>query len=540
MTKGIEIDEQIDKKEATPDNALVVTIEDHHQRLVQVELLDVTDRNNQLVHTREWLLHDKDAESLSLTGNLFAVECPLTGKGKVFVKCGPLPHIREADGPVIDLTVKPRRKEGGFIYELHQSGPQDLEPWGVLGFEGGAQGMTKALHRWQKSLRVQTQQHQVPKFLSNSWGDRNQDSRIQEAFMLEEIDRAAELGVDVVQIDDGWQKGRSANSAEAKEKGGIWSGFWDADTDFWTPDPERFPNGLEPLLERASKHGMEIGLWYAPDSHEEFENWEKDVDHILTLHRKYGVHHFKLDGITAETVTARRNLAALFKAILDKSEGKIICDLDVTAGKRPGYFGELTTGPLFVENRYTDWHNYWPHFTLRNLWQLSQWVDPRRLRMELLNNARNDHKYEGDPLAPSLYPPATLFASVMFSNPLGWFENTGLSDEYIAEVAPLVACWKKHREQLFAGDIFPIGGAPDGVSWTGFFSDGGESKDGYAVIFNEKNSSKSHRFQLSRSFKSVVVLSGSGDLKIDGDGVIATIEKPFGYLFVRLSVVSSP
>jgi hypothetical protein len=156
--------------------------------------------------------------------------------------------------------------------------------------------------------------------------------------------------------------------------------------------------------------------------------------------------------------------------------------------------------------------------------------------MEFLNNGRNAHKYADDPLAPSLYPPATLFATVMFANPLGWFENTGLSDAFIADVAPLVACWKEHREQIFAGDILPIGSPPDGVAWTGFFSDGGESGDSYAVMFNEKNPEHSHRLQLPGSFDSVEVLSGCGKAHIDGDGIIATINEPFGYVFLRLPV----
>ncbi len=534
MTQGIETDKQASNVESAPDQAMVVTVEGRHQRLIQVELLDVTDRRNQLVHTKEWLLHHKDAENISLAGNLFAVECTLTGQGKIFVKRAPLPHVRQASGPVIDLSVT-ADSAGGFDYALHQAGPEDQGSWTVLDFAGGAPGRTRALHRWQQSLRPDTGPHRVPKFLSNSWGDRNRDSRIQEAFMLREIDRAAELGVEVVQIDDGWQKGRSANSAEAKAKGGVWSGFWDADPAFWTPDPVRFPNGLKPLLARASARGLAIGLWYAPDSWQEFRNWEKDAQQIVALHREYGVNHFKLDSIAAETVTARRHLASLFQAILDRSGGQIVCDLDITAGKRPGYFGEMAIGPLFVENRYTDWHSYWPHFTLRNLWQLSHWVDPRRLRMELLNNTRNNDKYKGDPLAPSHYPPATLFASVMFANPLGWFENTGLSDGYVGEVAPLVACWKKHRDRIFAGDILPIGEAPDGMAWTGFISSGAGANGGYAVVFNEKNPAASCRFELPRSFAAVEVLSGAGEAHLDGDGLVATLAGPFGYLFVRLA-----
>ncbi|MDX1681478.1 MAG: alpha-galactosidase [Phycisphaeraceae bacterium] len=535
MAQGIETDTDSRSGDNAPGTALVVSMDAPHQRLIQVVLRDVTDDNNQLVQTREWLLHHKDVDGLALTGNLFAAECTMTGRGKVFIKRAPLPHVRQADGPPVDLAVEVRRPHG-YNYTLCRTGPEDLESWVVLDYDGGAIGRTRALHHWQQSLRPATESHALPQFLSNSWGDRNRDARIQEGFMLEEIDRAAELGVDVVQIDDGWQKGRTANSAEAEEKGGVWTGFWEADPDFWAPDPERFPNGLEPLLERAKEHGLEIGLWYAPDSHRAFANWERDVDQIITLHETYGVNHFKLDSIVAETHAARRNLAAMFQAILDRSEGKIVCDLDVTAGKRPGYFGELTIGPLFVENRYTDWHSYWPHFTLRNLWQLSHWIDPRRLRMELLNNGRNTEKYADDPLAPALYPPSTLFAIVMFSNPLGWFENTGLSDDYVADVAPLVACWKEHRPALFDGDILPIGEVPDGVSWTGFLSDGGEGRDGYAVVLNEKNPSKTHRFSLPRSFGGAGILWGDGEVEVDGDQLTVTIEKPFGAVFVKLLV----
>jgi alpha-galactosidase len=83
------------------------------------------------------------------------------------------------------------------------------------------------------------------------------------------------------------------------------------------------------------------------------------------------------------------NQRAMFDRMLEGSDGNMVFDLDVTAEIRPGYFGLPDIGPLFVENRYTDFHRYWPHKTLRNLWELSLVVDPVRLRMELLNNTRN-------------------------------------------------------------------------------------------------------------------------------------------------------
>jgi alpha-galactosidase len=537
MTGGIEKDapDACGQGQNSDDTFTVVTIPDQHQRLLQVTLVDRTDAHNELVHVKEWLPHRREME-LTLEGNLFAVELPITGSGTLFVKEAPLPFARRGDAPLIDLTVRCNRG-GGFDYVLHQTGPVDLEAWHVLEYDRGAAGRTRAMHTWQRSRRPQTDVHRVPRFISNTWGDRNRDARIQHDFILQEIDRAADLGVDAVQLDDGWQKGISANSSEAKARGGVWSGFWESDPEFWTPNPDRFPHGFGPILERAKEKGVELALWYAPDSSDDFGNWRKDADQLLTLHREYGVNLFKLDSIFAGSHAARRNLRAMFNAIIADSGGRIACDLDVTGGgsKRPGYLGALELGPIFVENRYTDWHCYWPHMTLRNLWHLCHWVDPRRLRMELLNNERNLKKYEGDPLAPALYPPATLFAITMFSNPLGWFENTGLSDTYRTEVASLVSCWREHREALFAGDIHPIGDAPDGVAWTGFCSVSREKDTGYALIFNEKSASSIAEIRLPAAFAAATVLHGNGSVEARQNLISVSIAAPFEYVFVRLS-----
>jgi alpha-galactosidase len=537
MTGGIEIDKP---KEASPEKSsdgvsLIVRIPDQHQRLLQVTLVDCTDAHNELVHVKEWLLHKCEMPP-DLEGNIFVVESQLTKEGKIFVKEAPLPHVRRSEAPLIDLNVR-HCKDGGYEYMLHQTGPDDLEKWHVLDFKGGVPGRTQALHNWQRSRRPQTSIHHIPQFISNTWGDRNRDARIQHDFILKEIDAAAELGVDAVQIDDGWQKGISANSAEAKARGGVWSGFWETDPEFWTPNPNRFPHGFEPILKHAAEKGVGIGLWYAPDSSNEFANWRKDADQILKLHRNYGVNLFKLDSIQSENFTACRNLRDMFKAIVSESEGRIACDLDVTGwdSRRPGYLGALEIGPIFVENRYTDWHGYWPHFTLRNLWHLSHWIDPRRLRTEFLNNERNREKYGDDPLAPALYPPATLFAITIFSNPLGWFENTGLSNAYRTEVSSLVNCWRANRDKLFAGDIHPIGDAPDGVTWTGFCSVPAERGEGYAVVFNEKSQCSESTILLPCSYSKATVLHGEGSARVDGKNLSVSIPKQFGYLFVKLN-----
>jgi alpha-galactosidase len=211
-------------------------------------------------------------------------------------------------------------------------------------------------------------------------------------------------------------------------------------------------------------------------------------------------------------------------------------DLDVTAGLRPGYFGAIFTGPLFVENRYTDWHRYWPHHTLRNLWMLSKYIDPVRLRMELLNNTRRTELYENDPLAPVVYDPAYLFASVMFASPLGWFEVSNLPEKYVASIAPIVKVWREHREAIHTGQILPIGEAPSGASWTGFASN---AKNGnvYAVVFRELTNR--NKAMLDVPFVSgneyIKLLGGTGDVAAMDGKIEVTLEKPLSYIFIKLS-----
>jgi alpha-galactosidase len=535
--KGIE-GEQSDitaKKWGGVEASRSVLIKGTHHKLLQVELVDETDSHNQLVHVKEWLLHPRELP-LHLEGNVFVIENALTASGPIAVKTAPLPRVRRDGQPLVDLSVG-RGADGGIELTLHQTGPDDLEAWHILEYEGGREGRIRAMHRWQRSLRPDTDVHRIPRFVSNTWGDRNRDARIRHDFIMEEINAAASLGVDVVQIDDGWQKGVSSNSSKAKSAGGVWSGFWATDPEFWTPDPKRFPNGFSEITKHAARNGVEIGLWYAPDSSNEFANWKQDALQLLRLYREYGVRTFKLDSIDAASHAARRNLRCMLEEVRSESGGQIVCDLDITGSNvsRPGYFGAIGCGPLFVENRYTDWHCYWPHSVLRNLWQLSHWVAPQNMRMEFLNNERNGHKYQEDPLAPAAYPPATLFAIIMFSNPLGWFENTGLSAKFRESVTSLVRCWRLHRAAIATGDIYPIGDTPDGMAWTGFCSVADDKHHGFAVAFNEMSGEQKHTFVMPASFETVTRLHGEGSVSINGKELTVQIPKVFGYVFVMLS-----
>ncbi|MBC8128658.1 MAG: alpha-galactosidase [Gloeobacteraceae cyanobacterium ES-bin-144] len=493
-----------------------------HLRLTQVNLMDQSDIRSELVQEHEWMLMNE--RDLILSGNVFVVENTANEEGLIFVKFAPLPHARPVKSPY-DCEINASRRQVGF------SG--DGYPCVLLTYSGGVAGRTEVIHGFQRQMR-KYQPDRDGAFLSNTWGDRSKDGRVNEAFLLKEIDAAARLGVDVVQIDDGWQKGMTGNSAFGK---GAWGKFYQADPNFWSPHPTRFPNGLKPLIDAAKERHMKFGLWFAPDSENENIHWERDADLILENFRKYGVEYVKIDAVEIATRKAESNLQKFYNKVLAGSNGRVTFDLDATAGMRPTYFDSPTAGPIFVENRYTDWQSYWPHLTLRNLWKLSHYVDPLRLRMEFLNNARNLEKYGDDPLAPARYSPDALFATVMFSSPLGWFEVSNLPEDYQKSVSALATIWKRERTNLFSGNVLPIGQAPDGHQWTGFASVAQDRESGYILLFRELNQSAEWSMELnlfSEGHRNIRKLAGKGEATVTGNRLTVNIPDTLQYLWLRI------
>ena len=449
-----------------------------HWRLTEARFRDRTDVVNELVFETEWLLHPRE-RSLAFRGACFSVENAESGDGFIVVLRQPLPERRAESSGRPDLVVE--KAEAGYIARVFCDTAEHVV---VLEYTGGDLGRTRALQTYQRDTRPATAWHRKASFLSNTWGDRNRDARIGEEFMMREIEAGARLGVDVVQIDDGWESGTTANAVAAQGGGsGRWSGYWDDESSFWAVNRERFPNGLDPVITAARGRGIEIGLWYSPDSLHDFANWERDIEQLVSLHETYGVRFFKMDGIDCKSRDAFERLERLLAAVIERSGGEVVFDLDITAQTRPGYWGLPGTGPLFVENRYTDWHDYWPHHTLRNLWKLARWVDPLRLRFEFLNNERNTELYRDDPLAPATYRPDVLFAMVMIANPLGWFEVSSLPESYFEKLPELVALWKEHRDRWARCTILPVGDEPDGWGICGFLIIGADDRLFEALFF---------------------------------------------------------
>lgn len=448
-----------------------------HWHARAVEFWDVTDWNNNLVEEREVLTYRRNR----YRGNLMFVRNGADGNGFFLLKEAPCSSVQLAyDGA--DFIAE----FGKFLVTGTGVSIKDVrhDSWtkayscvtGVYG-DGELAALT-ALRRYQKNLRRHLPERDEM-VMMNTWGDRSQDSKVNEAFCLSELDKASELGISLFQIDDGWQSGKSPNSAVAK---GSFRNIWD-NPDYWTPDPVKYPRGLAPVVEKGRELGIGIGLWYNPSVQNDFEDWRKDADAIIGLHRRYGIDVFKIDGLTIASKKAEENLRRLFDTVLSETDNAVMFNLDATASRRGGYHMFNEYGNIFLENRYTDWGNWYPYWTLRNLWQLSKYVPAERLQVEFLNKWRNPAKYEGDPFAPEGYSFEYVFAVTMAGQPLAWLEASNLPDEAF-EIKPVVDAYRAVSADFHSGMILPIGEEPSGRSWTGFQSVLND-REGYVIVYRE-------------------------------------------------------
>ncbi|KAL4997463.1 putative alpha-galactosidase G [Aspergillus recurvatus] len=123
----------------------------------------------------------------------------------------------------------------------------------------GIGGMSRSLHRlYRKHLMKSKFATEDRPVLLNSWEGLYFD--IDQDRMYRLAEEAAELGVKLLVMDDGWFGDKHPRTTDA-------AGLGD-----WVPNPERFPDGLAPLVNRItalkvanSSKNMRFGIWVEPE-----------------------------------------------------------------------------------------------------------------------------------------------------------------------------------------------------------------------------------------------------------------------------------
>ncbi|MFC5220660.1 alpha-galactosidase [Streptomyces coerulescens] len=192
----------------------------------------------------------------------------------------------------------------GTVWRL-QAGEELTTP-ALLGLYSadGFGGASRSWHQHAHTHILPRSEH-LPPILYNSWEAVGFD--IDEQSQLHAARQAADLGVELFVVDDGWFGKRIDDTA----------GLGD-----WWPNPDRFPHGLRPLADQVRALGMDFGLWVEP----EMVNPDSDLYH---RHPDWVVHypHRRRDELRTQLVLnfARQDVREWAHGRLDE----LVAELDI-------------------------------------------------------------------------------------------------------------------------------------------------------------------------------------------------------------------
>ena len=116
--------------------------------------------------------------------------------------------------------------------------------------EEGFGGASRRFHAYERyHLLPQTKARKVTPVMYNSWCVFAFDIDEQQQMRL--ADKAADMGIELFVMDDGWFGKRDSEHA----------GLGD-----WYPSRTKFPHGLKPLIDHVNSLGMDFGIWVEPEA----------------------------------------------------------------------------------------------------------------------------------------------------------------------------------------------------------------------------------------------------------------------------------
>ncbi len=433
----------------------------------------------------------------------------------------------------------------------------------------GPAALTAALaseyRRFQLRYSTENLSSRKPYIFYNTWAyqERNKwwngksflDSMHHERIM-QEIDRAGKMGIEVFVLDTGWY-----------EKTGD-----------WLVSRKRFPDLLAGVRNALNERGMKLGLWFNPKvaavssrilaDHrdcvmswrgEEAEPvpiweteessslclvsryWEAFADELIRLVKELGVTYFKWDAIgqygcdspnhyhgdESHSCQERAdsyafNLGRYMSKIVDKVCSvcpEAIVDFDITEGNRYVGLGFLASGKYFLINN----GPYFKDFDVPE--------DPERWSNVFVHPGPARSRFCRVPLTFDRWIPSVLFlthylpdepmesqlinlASLMLGQNGIWGDLLDVSDEGISRISSLLACYKQVRDDVTAADPVRTGSVGGGVE----IHEKINPQTGRGIIAAFTNGEIDYTYVTSRMTCPVFRQSGGAEVEIIGGG----------------------
>ena len=424
---------------------------------------------------------------------------------------------------------------GWYVKDLTADRYRDCWASWVVLYQGNDDDMSLALKVYDR-LRYPMDPQRDIYILANTWGSGEgmRPSRMQarEDNIMVEIDSQADLGIDIQQIDDGWQGNyfknwRPIKSYELKSNDGIYP-LYKSET------YPVYPNGWSKVRKYAKQKGLKLGLWAAI---------KISADDLIWNYDHGDFRYYKLDYAHLPTMGQVENLMGKARKLILHSAHKVRINWDVTErNPRVGYFYGREYGNIYLANRKPKWPKnvvYKPYLILRDAWQLSDYLNLNKFQITIQNCDRTDPEVSDAYLHGHDY----CLAQTLMGSPI-FFQETRFYNKAARDVLrPLISLYKKHRDEMYQGYVFGIGDTPDNKSWSGFQNHNPDRRTGYLTILRQlHNKQKQHAIALKFLAGKTIQITNlqtktSRTVKVPVSGKVNfTIDNAPGYLFLKYTV----
>ena len=427
---------------------------------------------------------------------------------------------------------QPAHLTGGFF-----SGPHGLQVtgWGLapneivndryrecwatwtMVYNGGNDGMQMALKQFD-AARYPVFPERDAIILSNTWGPANPSGSAftEEAMVMKEIPALAEIGVDVMQIDDGWQKsGGGPGASQFRPK---------------------YAHGWRDIKSLADQYQMRIGLWVAIRN-AKLDELKQDVDELGFVSWKADFDHLSNRGDYEDRIAKYR---AVLKHAWMKTQFTLCPEYN---DPRYGWYFAREYGSIYFQNIQEGLPSHLtfvPYQVLRQHWLMAKYIPSNKLQV-MLQNPKRTRKDLSD---ASQHGHGYCFAMGLPFVPCFFQLAQNLADDETRELAVLIAAYKHHRNEIFTSTTYPIGFEPNNASWTGFqMVSSSRNGSGYFLIFRELHNGNAKavvplKFLAGKSLDLTNLITGeTQEVSVSGDGTAEfTIPTPADYRFYHYRI----
>ena len=390
--------------------------------------------------------------------------------------------------------------------------------WTIV-YTYGNDGMQLALKQFDR-LRYPVFPERDMMIINDTWGpgDPYGGQFAKEDFLLREIPLLADLGVDVLRIDDGWQMNPWGENGQKEV-------FLPA-----------YPDGWKNINAACAQHQVKLGLWIAVQ-----RAAQKDLLYNLA---EANVVTWKVDFDFLKNSAAIENRIANVREIMKQSWMKTqfsFCpEYD---DPRYGWYFAKEYGSIYFQNIQEALPEHLimvPYHILRQHWLMCKYYNGNKLQVLLQNPKRVDQRYSDAHLHSHSYCFALGFPFV----PVFFQSAQFLDDEGRKEMKDIIALYKQHRDALFGCYSFPVGETPNNENWAGFQFINEEMIEGYFLIFRElynKEQKKSIRMKFleGKTIQTTNLKTGATQkVKASPDGMMElNIENPADFIFLKYQIV---